>query len=37
MADNMLERDDIAELRNSMLDLSANYQQLLDRMGQGDK
>ena len=37
MADNMLERDDINDLRNSMLDLSANYQQLLDRMGHGDK
>ncbi|MDD7984499.1 DNA repair ATPase [Lentisphaera marina] len=36
MADNMIERDDIADLKNSMLDLSANYQQLLERMGQDE-
>ncbi|EDM26636.1 hypothetical protein LNTAR_02472 [Lentisphaera araneosa HTCC2155] len=36
MADNMIERDDIADLKNSMIDLSANYQQLLERMGKED-
>ncbi|WDE99192.1 DNA repair ATPase [Lentisphaera profundi] len=36
MADNMTERDDISDLKNSMLDLSANYQQLLERMGKED-